>query len=140
MGKDIELKAKDGKEFSAYMALPEEGRGPGMLVIQEIFGVNSHIREVVDLYAQLGYVALAPDVFFRNKPGLNIGYSPDEIQEGFTYYQKLDFDEAVADLTSAVEAMKAMPEVVAKVGSVGYCMPGGKKCDRCCGSLLWRGP
>jgi carboxymethylenebutenolidase len=124
MGKDIKLKAKDGKEFSAYKAVPKDGRGPGMLVIQEIFGVNSHIREVVDLYAQLGFVALAPDIFFRVKPGLNIGYSPDEIQEGFSYYQKLDFDEAVVDLTSAIESMREMPEVVAKVGSVGYCMGG----------------
>jgi carboxymethylenebutenolidase len=124
MGEDIKLKAQDGKEFSAYKAVPEDGRGPGLLVIQEIFGVNSHIREVVDLYAQLGFVALAPDVFFRIKPGLNIGYSPDDIQEGFKYYQALDFDQTVIDLTSVVGSMRAMKEVVAKVGSVGYCMGG----------------
>ncbi len=128
MGKNIKLKAKDDKEFSAYLALPEGGRGPGMVVIQEIFGVNSHVRSVVDLYAQLGFVAMAPDVFFRIKPGLDIGYSDAELQEGFSYYQKLDFDQAVEDLASAVESMKAMPEVVAKVGSVGYCMGGQLSC------------
>jgi len=124
MGKDIKLKAEDGKKYSAYKALPAEGRGPGLLVIQEIFGVNKHIRDVVDLYAELGFVAMAPDVFFRAKPGLNIGYSDEDIQEGFKYYQKMDWDQAVADLTSAVQAMREMPEVVAKVGSVGYCMGG----------------
>ncbi|MBS2009358.1 MAG: dienelactone hydrolase family protein, partial [Cyanobacteria bacterium SZAS TMP-1] len=124
MGQDIKLTAEDGTEFSAYQAMPEEGRGPGLLVIQEIFGVNSHIRQVVDTYAQLGFVAIAPDVFFRIKPGLNIGYSEAEIQEGFSYYQKLDFDQARDDLAHVVKTMKAMPEVVAKVGSVGYCMGG----------------
>jgi carboxymethylenebutenolidase len=124
MGKTIELKAADGKEFSAYMALPEGDRGPGMIVIQEIFGVNSHIRDVVDLYAQLGFVTIAPDLFFRIKPGLDIGYTEASMQEGMSYYQKLDFDQAIEDLTTCVQALKAMPEVVAKVGSVGYCMGG----------------
>jgi carboxymethylenebutenolidase len=124
MSKTIELKAEDGKEFSAYLALPEGGRGPGMLVIQEIFGVNKHIREVCDLHAQLGFVAMAPDIFFRIKPGLDIGYTEAEMQEGFSYYQKLDFEQAVEDLASCVTSMKAMPEVVAKVGCVGYCMGG----------------
>ena len=124
MGQDIKLKAADGTEFSAYKAVPEGGRGPGLLVIQEIFGVNSHIRSVVDIYAQLGFVALAPDVFFRIKPGLNIGYSEKEMQEGFSYYEKTDFDVARDDLAHVVQEMKGMPEVIAKVGSVGYCMGG----------------
>ena len=124
MGQDIKLKTHGGEEFAAYWALPEEGRGPGLLVIQEIFGVNKHIREVVDLYAKLGFVALAPDIFFRIKPGLDIGYSAKEMQEGMGYYQKLDFDQAVEDLYGVVQSMRAMPEVVAKVGSIGYCMGG----------------
>ena len=124
MGNEIKLKAADGKEFSAYQALPEGGRGPGLIVIQEIFGVNSHIREVVDIYAELGFVAVAPDVFFRIKPGLDIGYSAEDLQIGFGYYGKLDWQQATADLASTARAMKEMDAVVAKVGSVGYCMGG----------------
>ena len=124
MGQDIKVKAADGKEFVAYQALPEGGRGPGLLVIQEIFGVNSHIRQVVDTYAELGFVATAPDVFFRQKPNLNIGYSEAEMGEGFGYYQKMDWEEATNDLAAVVTQMRDMDSVVAKVGSVGYCMGG----------------
>ncbi|MBU6450494.1 MAG: dienelactone hydrolase family protein [Cyanobacteria bacterium REEB67] len=124
MGQDIKLKAADGKEYSAYQALPEGGRGPGLIVIQEIFGVNSHIRQVADIYAALGFVAVAPDVFFRIKPGLNIGYSEQDVQEGFGYYGNLDWEQATNDLASTARAMKEMDAVIAKVGSVGYCMGG----------------
>ena len=136
MGQDIKLKAADGTEFSAYMAVPEAGRGPGLLVIQEIFGVNSHIRQIVDIYSQLGFTAVAPDVFFRIKPGLNIGYSDKEMQEGFSYYQKTDFDEARDDLAHVVELMKGMDEVVAKVGSVGYCMGGNLSYRLACNNAV----
>jgi carboxymethylenebutenolidase len=124
MGQDIKVKAADGKEFDAYQALPEGGRGPGLVVIQEIFGVNSHIRQVVDTYAELGFVATAPDVFFRIKPNLSIGYSEAEVGEGFTYYQKMDWDQAESDLAAVAKQMRDMDAIVAKVGSVGFCMGG----------------
>ena len=70
----ISINAKDGGKFGAYLSLPPTGKGPGIVLIQEIFGVNQHIREVADQYASDGFVVLAPDVFWRQEPGVDIAY------------------------------------------------------------------
>jgi len=121
---NITIKSSDGKEFSGYLARPESGSGPGLLLIQEIFGVNSHIREVADLYAQEGFVVLAPDLFWRIEPGVEIGYSQKELEKGMGYYQKLDFKQAVSDLGDAVATLRKLLSVTGKVGAIGYCLGG----------------
>jgi len=82
MGENIRLTAGDGHEFDAWRAAPSGTPKGGIVVIQEIFGVNQHIREVADSYAADGYMAIAPAVFDRQKPGVELGYDADSITAG----------------------------------------------------------
>lgn len=123
-GENIKIKTGDGKEFPGFICRPENGSGPGLLLIQEIFGVNSHIRDVADLYAKEGFVVIAPDLFWRMQPGVELSYSEHDFACGFEYYQKLDWGLAVADLAHVATVLRQMPGVNGKVGAVGYCMGG----------------
>ena len=102
MGEMIELKTEDGQTISAYRADPEgEPRG-GLVLIQEIWGVNSHIRNVADGYAAEGYVVIAPALFDRVEPGVRLDeYTQETMQEGFGYMQKVDIDNALLDVRAA---------------------------------------
>mgnify|MGYP001606000471 FL=1 len=124
----IDLKAQDGGRFKGYLSLPHQagkgGKGPGIVLIQEIFGVNSHIRGVADQYASDGYTVLAPDIFWRMQPMVDLGYGQDDFQKGIGYMQKFDFAAGVADLAAAVAALRGLPECSGKVASLGYCMGG----------------
>jgi carboxymethylenebutenolidase len=77
-GTMISIAAADGGTFNGYLAIPEIGSGPGLLLLEETFGINEHIRELADYYAEEGYVVLAPDLFWRLQPGLQLGYSEDD--------------------------------------------------------------
>lgn len=124
----IDIKAQDGGTFKAYLSLPHHaqkgGKGPGILLIQEIFGVNSHIRGVADQYASDGYTVLAPDVFWRVQPMIELGYEADDRQKGIGIMQKMDFAAAVQDLAATAAALRALPECGGKIASIGYCMGG----------------
>ncbi|MEK7435551.1 MAG: dienelactone hydrolase family protein [Pseudomonadota bacterium] len=124
----IDIKAQDGGQFKAYLSLPhlaqQSGKGPGIVLIQEIFGVNSHIRGVADQYASDGYTVLAPDLFWRMQPMVHLGYGPDDFQKGIGYMQKMDFAAGVKDLAATVAALRGLPECGGKVASIGYCMGG----------------
>ena len=80
----IDIPAADGSgSFKGYLALPASGKGPGLVVGQEIFGVNQNMRDVADMYAEEGYVALVPDLFWRQQPGVDLGYSEAEFKQAF---------------------------------------------------------
>ena len=83
MGTSIQLKSADGFAFDAYVAQPAQTAKAAVVVLQEIFGVNDHIRKVADGYAQAGYLAIAPATFARSKTGVELGYTPDDINAGF---------------------------------------------------------
>ncbi len=102
MGTLLELAAADGHRFAAYRADPPGKPRGGLVVIQEIFGVNSHIRGVADGYAADGYVAIAPALFDRVERGLDIGYSQPEIDRGRALMQKMAMDAALMDVAAAV--------------------------------------
>jgi carboxymethylenebutenolidase len=121
MGQNIELKTKDGQTISAYKAEPAGKPRGGIVVIQEIWGVNSHIRDVTDRYAKEGYLAVAPAIFDRIERGVKMDqYTQETMQKGFGYMQKVDQDKALLDISAAVaEASKA-----GKVGVVGFCFGG----------------
>ena len=120
MGSMIELKAADGFMLAAYRAEPSGKPRGAVVVIQEIFGVNKHIRSVADGYAADGYVAVAPAMFDRVQRGYDTGYSPPEIEAGRALMQKVDWKQAMLDVDAAVaEARKS-----GKVGIVGYCWGG----------------
>src|SRR5256886_7206436 len=120
MGKMIQLTASDGHKLDAYRAEPSGKPRGAIAVIQEIFGVNSHIKQVADGYAADGYVAIAPAMFDRVQKGFDVGYTPDDIAKGREVRAKVTTDMALKDAQAAVnEAAKA-----GKVGIVGYCWGG----------------
>lgn len=127
MGKMIEIRATDSNAtFSGYLALPASGKGPGVVIGQEIFGVNANMREVADFYAEEGYVALVPDLFWRLQPGVDLGYTEADFAVAIDLFQRLDVDKAVSDIAASFTALRALPEVEgAGLGYVGFCM-GGK--------------
>lgn len=125
-GQYIQVQADDGSgSFRAYLALPPSGKGPGIVVEQEIFGINGFIREVADHYASLGFVAIAPDLFWRQQPNVELGYSEPEWQQAFKLMQGFSVDKGIDDIGATIRALRARPELAGDVGCVGFCL-GGK--------------
>ncbi|MDF1818637.1 MAG: dienelactone hydrolase family protein [Immundisolibacteraceae bacterium] len=120
----INIASNDQAEFNGHLVLPPAGEGPGLILGQEIFGVNSFMREMAEQYAAEGYVVLVPDLFWRLEPGVDLGYSDTDREKAFALYQQLDLDQAVDDVGTAVAALRAMPECTGKVGFLGYCLGG----------------
>jgi carboxymethylenebutenolidase len=127
MGKMISVNAGDGSgSFAGYLAVPASGKGPGVVIGQEIFGINANMREVADFYAEEGYVALVPDLFWRQEPGVELGYTEADFARAIELFQHLDVDKAVDDIDASFNALRDLPEVQAGgLGYVGFCM-GGK--------------
>jgi carboxymethylenebutenolidase len=121
MGQMITLKAEDGHWFGAYRAAPAGQPKAGLVVIQEIFGVNSHIKKVTDGFAADGYVALAPAIFDRAERGFESGYSPEDIDRGRAIRGKIDINDMIKDIRAAVASLKGEG---LKVCVVGYCLGG----------------
>ncbi len=121
------IRADNGGEFAGHLALPESGSGPGLVVIQEIFGVNDYIKGACERLAKLGYVALAPDLYWRLGPGIAIDEkAPDGLQKAFEHVGRLDFAKAAEDATAALEHLRGLPEVAGgKAGILGFCLGGG---------------
>lgn len=117
----LTVTARDGHEFGAYRADPDGAVKGGIVVIQEIFGVNIHIRDVTDGFAQAGYAAIAPHIFDRVERGLELGYTGDDVARGRDTRAKLGFDDPILDIAACVEILKGEG---LKVGTVGYCYGG----------------
>ncbi len=125
MGEMIQLKSADGTVVPAYVARPSVTPKGAVVVVQEIFGVNSHIRQVADGYAAEGYVAVAPAAFHRVKPGVELGYTDADMGEGFGYktaVEALPAPGVMQDIQAAID--HAAQVSGGKVGIVGYCWGG----------------
>lgn len=123
---DITIKAADGGSFTGYLAAPAGGKGPGVLVIQEIFGVNKVMRDLCDGFAAAGYFALCPDLFWRQQPGIQITDKTEaEWARAFELFKGFDVAKGVADLKSSLAHLRTVAGCTGKVGTVGYCL-GGK--------------
>jgi carboxymethylenebutenolidase len=120
MGETITLTCKDGQKIGAYVARPEGAPKGGIVVLQEIFGANQHIRKVADLYAAQGYLAIAPALFDRVEPNLELGYTGDDPKKGIATRGKTELPKTLLDIEAAVEVVKP----AGKVGVVGYCWGG----------------
>ena len=120
MGKNIKLTAADGQKLGAYRADPANVVKGGVVVIQEIFGVNHHIRSVCDRLAAAGYAAVAPALFDRIEPGFESGYSPDEISAAMRFVQNPDFEAFLRDTSAAIAELKS----TAPVSIMGFCLGG----------------
>jgi carboxymethylenebutenolidase len=120
MDQTISLTAKDGHKLDAYVATPAGKPKGGLVMIQEIFGANRHIRNVADRFAAMGYGAVAPALFDRVEKGVDLGYDPESIAKGRAIREKVPMDGSLADLQAAIDYAKRF----GKVGVVGYCWGG----------------
>lgn len=121
-GETISIQGPDGS-FAGYLARPKSGKGPGVVVIQEIFGVNQVIRDRCDWLAAEGFVALAPDLFWRIEPGIDItDQSEAEWKKAFDLFGKFKSDTGIVDIKATISALR--PLTTGKVGAIGYCLGG----------------
>ena len=117
----MKLKASDGQELNAYVARPDGEIKAALVLVQEIFGVNKHIRAVADSYAKDGFLVVAPAIFDRIEPGVDLTYEGDDMKRGFELYGKLDVNLALKDVAAAFEFAKKSGRAV---GVIGYCFGG----------------
>jgi carboxymethylenebutenolidase len=123
---DVTIRAADGGSFSAYLATPKSGKGPGIVLIQEIFGVNKVMRDLADGFAGQGYAVMCPDLFWRQEPGVQItDKSEAEWKKAFSLMQGFNTDKGIDDLKATLATLRKHPASTGKVGSIGYCL-GGK--------------
>ena len=113
-----------GGDFDACLALPPSGHGPGLLLLQEIFGVNTHIRAVAEQYALAGFTVLAPDLFWREAPRVELGYVGADRDRALALMRTLTREQAVQDMTASLALLRAHPACGERVGAIGYCMGG----------------
>ncbi len=122
---EVTIEAADGGHFSAYVAKPAATPAGGLVVIQEIFGVNAVMRELCDHYAAQGFLAVCPDLFWRQKPGVQLtDRTQEEWNQAFAYMNGLDQETAIGDLITTLGWLRAQGDCTGKVGTVGYCLGG----------------
>jgi carboxymethylenebutenolidase len=122
MSEYVTLRAADGQQLSAYVARPQGDPIAGLVVVQEIFGVNPHIRSVADGYAADGFLAVAPALFDRIQPGVELAYEGADMQTARSFIPLLDIDKSLADVAAAIDFAAAATGK--KVGVIGYCYGG----------------
>ena len=125
---EVTIAANDGGAFSAYLVLPQgvARKRPGIVMMQQIFGVNTEMRGFTDLYAAKGYVAICPDLFWRTEPGVQIDHpvTPDKVARALDLVNRFDNARAIDDLKATVAFLRAHPVCNGKVGTIGYCLGG----------------
>jgi carboxymethylenebutenolidase len=121
-----QVKVNSGKTtIDAYLATPTTSEClPGIIVLQEVFGVNTYIRSVTERLARLGYVAIAPALFDRTAPGFDVGYTTAELDLGRTYAEQTTAAELLADIHGCIEYLKTLPQVRSSFGCIGFCFGG----------------
>ena len=123
-GREITISGPDGS-FAGYLATPAAGRGPGIVVIQEIFGVNAAMRAVADEFAASGFYALVPDLFWRLEPGIQLTDKTDaEWQRAFDLMKRFDAALGVQDIQTTLSRLRTIAGCTGKAGAVGYCLGG----------------
>jgi len=128
MGMFVDLRAEDGFLSRGYLARPSAGSGPGIVVQQEIFGLNRQLRDFCDLLAEEGYVVLAPDLFARLERDVELGDSPSEFEKALALYAGFHDELGLAVIGGAIAALRAMPEVVGDIGTIGFGLGGRLLC------------
>lgn len=120
MGETIRLTTKDGATISAYKAVPAGKSQAAIVVLQELFGVNHHIRNIADSFAAAGYLAIAPALFDRAEPNVELGYGPEDMKKGMELRSKISLEQSLADIEAAIAAVAD----AGRVGILGYCWGG----------------
>jgi carboxymethylenebutenolidase len=124
-GRMVQIDSRDGGRFEAYFAAPASGKGPGLVILPEIYNSNHWVRAVADGYAKDGYVCIAPDIYWREAPGTYLDYTPEGQKQGREMGFALDLDKSMDDLGCCADWLRSQGNCTGKVGSVGYCL-GGK--------------
>ena len=124
MGHALQLTASDGHQLSAYLAEPTGTARGAIVIVQEIFGVNSHIRSVADHWAERGYCALAPALFDRQERGVELGYAEADMQRGFGLMQAAGLDAPLRDIDAARQELQRRLGAAGKVAVLGFCWGG----------------
>jgi carboxymethylenebutenolidase len=122
MSETVSLKASDRHELDAYLARPNGKPIGGLVVVQEAFGVNSHVRSVTDGYARDGFLAVAPAFFDRIERGVELGYSGDDLRRGIALARQINLDDAVKDIAAGLAYLRE--QSAGKCGVIGYCFGG----------------
>ena len=127
MSEQLSIHTPDG-DFNCYVARPATGAAdtaPVIVIIQEIFGVNAGVRSIADAYAAKGYIAVAPDLFWRAEPGIELDAAkPDDMTRAFALYGSFDVEKGVQDIAATVAAARTLTDASGKVGVTGYCLGG----------------
>lgn len=124
-GEWISVPAAGGKTFRAYLSKPPAGSGPGLLLLQEIFGVNETMRDHADEFAGAGYSVVVPDLFWRIEPAIELDYSPEGWQRAFDLSGRFDEDQGIEGIDASLALLRRHPACAGPVGAIGYCL-GGK--------------
>lgn len=119
------IAAADGGKFDAYVSIPQRPNGHAVIILQEIFGVTAVIRSVADRYAAEGYLAYAPDLFWRIEPGVQLSHSKDDMAKAFGFLQRFDENQGIEDIGRTAAHIRALPGFDGRVAVVGLCL-GGK--------------
>ncbi|MDC8760751.1 dienelactone hydrolase family protein [Janthinobacterium fluminis] len=119
----LEIDTPDGV-FDAYLALPHGGKGPGIVLLQEIFGVNEHIRNLADQYAADGYIVLAPDLFWRSATRTELGYDDESWKTAYKLMQLTDVEKALADIGRTAATLRVWTGEGSRIAALGYCFGG----------------
>ena len=111
--------------IDAYLARPQSGNYPAIIVVQEIFGVNEHIKDVTERIARQGYIAIAPALYQRQAPGFAVGYTPEDVTQGRKYKTATKATELLSDIQATIDYLYQLPQVKSTgVGTVGFCFGG----------------
>lgn len=125
VSQNVTIQAADGGQFSAYLATPDQDLAPGIVLIQEIFGVNEMMRGLAEGYAAAGYFAIVPDLFWRQTPNIQLNYESEaDWEKAFELYNGFDVDQGVEDLIATLNYLRALENCIARVGTIGFCLGG----------------
>lgn len=124
-GKWIDITAHEGQTFKAYAAEPRKGSGPGIVLCQEIFGVNQHMRDIADLFAEEGYTVIVPDLFWRIEPNVELTHERADYKRAIAISERFNVSQALLDIEAAIRTLQAYPTCKGRTGALGYCL-GGK--------------
>lgn len=122
--RDVQVSSVDGQAFDCFLAVPEDGKGPGIVLLQEIFGVNEAIRATARMFAEEGYTVLVPDLFWRLERNVQLGYGEEDVARALDFYNRLDMQQAIGDIGAALGHLRQLDACDGRAALVGFCLGG----------------
>jgi carboxymethylenebutenolidase len=122
--RNVEVTTKNRETLDCFLAIPEAGRGPGIVLLQEIFGVNEAMRSTARMLAEEGYTVLVPDLFWRFDRNIQLTYGEEDLARAFDYYQRFDSELAISDIDATIHCLRSLAESDGQAAVVGFCLGG----------------